>query len=35
MAVEIADVKRFSRAADLHSYAGVIPSTYSSGERTY
>jgi transposase len=35
VAVEIADVKRFSRAADLHSYAGVIPSTYSSGERTY
>jgi len=34
-AVEIADVKRFSRAAELHSYAGVIPSTYSSGERTY
>ncbi|MGA2362390.1 MAG: IS110 family transposase [Candidatus Aminicenantales bacterium] len=29
VAVEIADVKRFSRAADLHSYAG------SSGERTY
>ncbi len=35
VAVEIADVKRFARAADLHSYAGVIPSTYSSGERTY
>ena len=35
VAVEIADVKRFSRAADLHSYAGVIPSTYSSEERTY
>jgi len=34
VAVEIADVKRFSRPADLHSYAGVIPSTYSSGERT-
>jgi transposase len=25
VAVEIADVKRFARAADLHSYAGVIP----------
>jgi transposase len=35
MAIEIADIKRFPRAADLHSYAGVIPSTYSSGERTY
>jgi transposase len=35
VAVEIADVKRFSRPADLHSYAGLIPSTYSSGERTY
>ena len=35
MAVEIADVRRFSRAAELHSYAGVIPSTYSSGERSY
>ncbi len=34
VAVEIADVRRFSRPADLHSYAGVIPSTYSSGERT-
>jgi transposase len=35
VAVEIADIKRFPSAADLHSYAGVIPSTYSSGERTY
>jgi transposase len=35
VAVEIADVKRFARAADLHSYAGVIPSTYASGERTH
>jgi transposase len=34
-AVEIADIGRFSRPAELHSYAGVIPSTYSSGERTY
>jgi transposase len=34
VAVEIADVKRFSSVAHLHSYAGVIPSTYSSGERT-
>jgi transposase len=35
VAVEIADVKRFPRAADLHSYAGLIPSTHSSGERTH
>jgi transposase len=35
VAVEIADVRRFSRPAALHSYAGVIPSTYSSGERSY
>ena len=35
MAVEIADIGRFSRAAELHSYAGVIPSTYSSGERCF
>jgi transposase len=35
MAIEIADIHRFPRAADLHSYAGVIPSTHSSGERTY
>lgn len=34
VAVEIADIKRFARPADLHSYAGVIPSTYSSGNRT-
>jgi transposase len=33
VAVEIADVRRFPRPADLHSYAGVIPSTYASGER--
>jgi transposase len=35
VAVEIADVRRFSSPAHLHSYAGVIPSTYASGERTY
>lgn len=34
VAVEIADIGRFARPADLHSYAGVIPSTYSSGGRT-
>ena len=35
VAVEIADLTRFTDAAHLHAYAGVIPSTYSSGERTY
>ena len=35
VATEIADVGRFSRVEKLHSYAGVIPSTYSSGERHY
>jgi len=35
VAVEIADIKRFPTVSDLHSYAGVIPSTYASGERTH
>jgi len=35
VAVEIADIKRFSRVESLHSYAGVIPSTHSSGQRSY
>ena len=35
VAIEIDDVRRFASAAKLHSYAGVIPSTHSSGERTY
>ena len=34
-ATEIADVGRFADAAHLHAYAGVIPSTHSSGERSY
>lgn len=34
-AVEIGDVKRFRRVEQLHAYAGLIPSTYSSGGRTY
>jgi len=33
-AVEIADIERFSEVSRFHSYAGVIPSTHSSGERT-
>lgn len=35
VATEICDVKRFSSASKLHSYAGLIPSTYSSGQRHY
>jgi len=34
-AIEIADINRFDAVENLHSYAGVIPSTYSSGERSY
>jgi transposase len=34
-ATEIADIGRFKDAAHLHAYAGVIPSTHSSGERSY
>lgn len=35
VAAEIADIKRFEDAGKLHSYAGVIPSTHSSGERSF
>jgi transposase len=35
VAVEIDDIGRFEDEGKLHSYAGVIPSTRSSGERTY
>jgi len=35
VAVEIADIARFTDAAHLHAYAGVIPSTHSSGDRTH
>lgn len=35
VATEIAGIGRFSTVGSLHSYAGVIPSTYSSGERSY
>jgi transposase len=34
-ATEIAEVKRFKSLEKLHSYVGVIPSTYSSGEKSY
>ena len=35
VATEIANIERFSSPAKLHSYAGVIPSTHSSGEKHY
>jgi len=35
VATEIDDVGRFESADKLHSYAGVIPSTFSSGDRCY
>ena len=35
LATEIADVMRFESVEKLHSYDGVIPSTHSSGERSY
>lgn len=35
VAVEIADLTRFPDPAHLHAYAGVIPSTRSSGDRTH
>jgi transposase len=33
--IEIGEIGRFKSASHLASYAGVIPSTYSSGGRTY
>ena len=33
--MEIADIGRFENVRKFHSYAGVIPSTHSSGDRTY
>jgi len=35
VSVEIADINRFDSPAKLHSYAGLIPSTYASGEKLY
>jgi transposase len=35
VAVEIAEITRFADAAHLHAYAGIIPSTHSSGDRTH
>lgn len=34
-AVEIAEIDRFKSVSRLHAYAGVIPSTHSSGSRRY
>jgi transposase len=31
--VEIDDIGRFEDVGKLHAYAGLTPSTYSSGER--
>ena len=35
VAVELADINRFASAAKLHSYAGLIPSTHASGQRSH
>jgi len=35
VATEIADIGRFADVGQFHAYAGVIPSTHSSGERSY
>jgi len=35
VATEIADIKRFTKVGSLHCYAGLVPSTYSSGQRSY
>ena len=33
--LEIGNIRRFSTREKFHSYAGLIPSTYSSGDRLY
>ena len=35
MAAEIEDIGRFEDVSKFHAYAGVIPSTHSSGERSW
>ena len=35
VSVEIADINRFDSPAKLHSYAGLVPSTYASGDKLY
>jgi len=33
--LEIGDINRFPDVSRLHSYCGLVPSTFSSGEKTY
>jgi len=33
--LEIGDIKRFAHQSKLHSYSGIVPSTYQSGGRSY
>jgi len=35
VAVEIADIGRFEEVGKFHAYAGVVPSTHSSGDVSY
>jgi transposase len=35
VAVELSEITRFKRAEELHSYAGLVPSTRSSADKTY
>jgi transposase len=35
VAVELSDIDRFEKVGQLHSYAGLVPSTRSSGDKTY
>jgi len=35
VSTEIAEIKRFSTDSQLHSYAGLIPSTHASGDKLY
>jgi len=35
IALEIGDINRFPDAKHLHSYAGLVPSTYASGNKVY
>lgn len=35
VAVELSDINRFRRVEELHSYAGLVPSTRSSADKTY
>ena len=35
VAVEIEDIRRFEDVGKLHAYAGVIPSTHSSDDRSW